>query len=119
MLLEIYRSFPDLLCSNGSLPEDYIRHLLVTLAINVLALLATIAQASRTKAIQILPLIIAGGAYVAIGGVFVRGCIASGPVAVLYRYILTLAETMTTCFYVAGLASLLDLRVCYNIDCHC
>ncbi|KAJ5366122.1 hypothetical protein N7541_000063 [Penicillium brevicompactum] len=62
ILLEVYRLFPDLLCLDGSRPQGYFRHILVTLAINILTLLATIAHTSRTKAIQVLPLTLAGSA---------------------------------------------------------
>lgn len=62
ILLEVYRLFPDLLSLEGSRPQGNFRHILVTLAINVLTFLATIPHTSRTKAIQIFPLIIAGSA---------------------------------------------------------
>ncbi|GLB05682.1 hypothetical protein AtubIFM57258_000971 [Aspergillus tubingensis] len=67
ILLELYRLFPELLRSsddqiNYSPSPSEIKHFLNTLATNILTLLISITPSSRTKAIQVLPLIIAGSA---------------------------------------------------------
>jgi hypothetical protein len=67
ILLELYRLFPELLVwtdyggPSGFASPDR-KDVLVTLAINILTLLVSIADTSRTKAIQILPYLIAGSA---------------------------------------------------------
>ncbi|GFN11257.1 hypothetical protein AtubIFM56815_008815 [Aspergillus tubingensis] len=67
ILLELYRLFPELLRSsddqiNYSPSPSETKHFLDTLATNILTLLVSIPPSSRTKAIQVLPLIIAGSA---------------------------------------------------------
>ncbi|RMJ21071.1 hypothetical protein PHISP_08057 [Aspergillus sp. HF37] len=67
ILLELYRLFPELLVSTNPQGEwditpPAIKHVFATLAISMLTLLASIADTSRTKAVQILPLLIAGSA---------------------------------------------------------
>lgn len=73
-LLELYQVFPRLLCNarnaNGhrthpisfSQPDFNYRHVFVALAINILMIFSSIPSASGTKAIQLLPLVIAGSA---------------------------------------------------------
>ncbi|KAL3444829.1 fungal-specific transcription factor domain-containing protein [Aspergillus insuetus] len=67
ILLELYRLFPELLVwtdhgGPSSFTSSDRKDVLVTLAINILTLLVSIADTSRTKAIQILPFLIAGSA---------------------------------------------------------
>ncbi|KAL3484943.1 fungal-specific transcription factor domain-containing protein [Aspergillus germanicus] len=67
ILLELYRLFPELLIwTDYGAPSSFTssdrKDVLVTLAINILTLLVSIADTSRTKAIQILPYLIAGSA---------------------------------------------------------
>ncbi|RDW86978.1 uncharacterized protein DSM5745_03620 [Aspergillus mulundensis] len=71
VLLELYRMFPETTENqneppnpdrNHSPPHTKHRHLLVSLAINILTLLCSIPRTSRTKAMQMIPVAIAASA---------------------------------------------------------
>ncbi|RAH65207.1 Zn(II)2Cys6 transcription factor [Aspergillus aculeatinus CBS 121060] len=74
ILLELYRLFPGLLgppaCQTAADPGlSHSSHLLVSLAIEILTLLLSLGESTGTKAIQLLPWIIAGSA--------LQNCVAS------------------------------------------